>query len=209
MKIIIMGVQGSGKGTHSKYVANHFSIPTISTGDLFRANIANGTELGMLAKTFIDKGNLVPDEVTVNMLKNRINEDDCKNGFILDGFPRNKSQAEELEKFANIDLVLYFDLPFDVAIERMMGRLTCKNCSAIYNTKDYFKSSCEKCDGELYVRDDDKEEAIKARLKNYEEKTMPLMHYYEDKLRKLDMNDSIEVNRIKIAKVLEEFDDKN
>ncbi len=205
MKIIIMGVQGSGKGTHSKFVSSYYSIPTISTGDLFRNNIANNTELGVLAKSYIDKGDLVPDAVTVDMLKARVMEDDCKKGFILDGFPRNEAQAIELDKFADIDMVLYFDLPFDIAIERMLGRIACRKCGAIYNTKDYFEENCTACGGELFVRDDDKEDAIKARLKNYEEKTMPLMNYYGDKVIKINMVGSVEENRAKIANVLKGF----
>lgn len=182
MNIIIFGPQGSGKGTQSGLIKEKYNIAHISTGDLFRENIKNQTELGKLAQTYINKGELVPDQVTINMLKDRISNPDCKNGFILDGFPRNLSQAEALEKIVNIDAVILLDLDRNVLINRMLNRRTCRQCAFI-TSLDWLngKTVCPKCGGELYQRDDDVLEAINKRLENYDKQTTPLIDYYKNK----------------------------
>lgn len=214
-KLIVMGPQGCGKGTHSAIIAKRYGIPTISTGDLFRDNIAQGTSLGLLAKSFIDKGELVPDQITVDLLNERLENKDCKNGFILDGFPRTINQAKLLdtsmeENKEEIDLVLFFDLPVEESKKRMQGRVTCADCKQIYSRSNYSEDLCEKCGGMLFVRDDDKEEAIEKRLKNFEKQTLPVKHYYEKqgKVVSIDMMGSVEENRLKISAKLDEFDKK-
>ncbi len=213
--IIIMGPQGCGKGTHSSKIAERYGIPTISTGDLFRDNIALGTPLGLLAKSFIDKGELVPDQVTVDLLNKRLEAKDCENGFILDGFPRTVNQAKLLDKSLKknkeeVDLVLYFDLPKKESKRRMLGRVTCVDCKQIYNRSNYFADNCEKCGGKLFVRDDDKEEAIEKRLANFEKQTLPVKYYYEEKGKviSIDMMGSVEENRVKLYAELDIFDKK-
>lgn len=182
MNIIIFGPQGSGKGTQSSLIKEKYNIAHISTGDLFRENIKNQTELGKLAQTYINKGELVPDQVTINMLQDRIKKSDCKNGFILDGFPRNIPQAEALEKIVNIDAVILLDLDRKVLINRMLNRRTCRQCAHITST-DWLdgKTVCPKCGGELYQRDDDVLEAINTRLENYDKQTKPLIEFYGKK----------------------------
>jgi len=192
MKIVFLGPPGSGKGTYSKRIAPKLEIPHISTGDMFRDNIKNETEIGKKAKEFIDKGNFVPDEVTIEMLKQRIEKDDCKNGFILDGFPRNIDQAEALSKLTNIDVVLNLVIPDEVLIKKISARRICRQCGDIYNVADITfgdgykmppilpkeEGKCDKCGGELYQREDDKEEVIRERLEVYKKQTQPLIDYY-------------------------------
>lgn len=184
MRIIILGPQGSGKGTYASRLSLIFKIPHISTGDLCREEAAKGTELGKRIKEIMDKGGLQPDEIIIEMLKNRLKKDDCKNGFILDGFPRTLKQAEELDKISNIDHVLNLVVPEWILLKRLSLRVSCRKCGEIYNL-GYLKPKkdgiCDKCGGELFQRDDDKEEAIKKRLREYEEKTKPLIDYYKKK----------------------------
>ncbi len=184
MKLIFFGPPGVGKGTHGDIVSKKFSIPKISTGDLFREEIKQGTETGKKAKAFIDAGKYVPDEITLNILKARIAKPDCKNGFILDGFPRTMNQAEQLEKITNIDLVLSFNLSRESILDRLTGRWTCKNCQAIYHEKHLkpkIEGKCDKCSGELYQREDQKKEVIEKRLEVYEKETKPLIDFYQKK----------------------------
>ncbi len=182
MKIILLGAPFSGKGTLARKIQADFALMQISTGDLFRENIKNGTAVGKLAKTYMDKGQLVPDSVTVEMLKERISRDDCKKGFILDGFPRTLAQAEELEKLTKIDAVIQLDVPFDEIRRRALGRRTCSKCGEIYNTSSYNKTTCEKCGSPLFQRDDDNLETVNNRLEVYEKQTAPLIDFYADRL---------------------------
>ncbi len=186
MNIIMLGAPGSGKGTMAKLIANDFEIPHISTGDIFRENIKNQTEIGKQAKELIDKGELVSDEITIKIVENRLKEDDCKNGFILDGFPRNLVQAKALENFAKIDRVILLEVPDEEIERRIVGRRACKNCGEIYNIDTYNKKACEKCGGELYQRDDDKLETVRHRLQVYKKQTAPLIEYYRDNIFRVE-----------------------
>lgn len=185
--IILMGPPGAGKGTLAKQLKSAFNLTHISTGDMFRENIKGGTELGLLAKSYIDKGNLVPDEVTINMLKARLAEKDCENGFLLDGFPRTLPQAEALEKLSKeinrpIDVVVNLDCNNEELIRRISGRRVCKNCGAPYHVvtmKPKVEGVCDLCGGPLYQRADDNEEALKVRLDHYVHDTKPLLEFYQ------------------------------
>jgi adenylate kinase len=194
MKLIFFGPPGSGKGTYASRVGPQLGIAHISTGDLFRAEVSAATPLGKLAKTYMDKGALVPDEVTIKMFKERIAKDDCKKGFILDGFPRNVEQMKALEKITPIDLVVKFNLADEIIIEKTLGRRICEKCSAIYNVADIKRGKlsmppllpkkngvCDKCGGKIIQRNDDNEKTIKDRLDVYRKQTTPLIEYYEKK----------------------------
>jgi adenylate kinase len=186
--IIFLGPPGAGKGTHAKEISSILNIPHISTGDIFRDAIKNQTELGMKVKEFLDSGKLVPDELVWEVVKDRLNAEDCKNGFILDGFPRTILQAELLDKYLkekNADLkVIYLDASDDLVIKRLSSRRVCKNCGAIYNLismppkKD---GICDICGGELYQRSDDYPDVIKKRLETYYKETQPLIDYYKNR----------------------------
>ncbi len=190
MNLIMLGAPGSGKGTMAKLIAKDFALPHISTGDIFRENIKNQTEIGKQAKAIIDRGELVPDEITIKIVENRLKEDDCKDGFILDGFPRNLIQAKALENFAKIDRVILLDVPNEEIERRMSGRRTCKDCGEIYNTETYDKTTCAKCGGELYQREDDKLETVRNRLEVYERQTAPLINFYQDKIFRAEGKDT-------------------
>lgn len=189
MRIVLLGAPGAGKGTQAKKLVEKYKIPQISTGDLLRAAVAAGTPLGKEAKACMDKGELVSDSIVLGMVEERLRQDDCKNGFILDGFPRNTSQAEALDRMLEslnmpLTAALSVDVPFDDLMKRLTGRRTCKACGQMYNI--YFNpstkgNSCDKCNGELFQRDDDKEETIKKRLEVYNAQTAPLFDYYKKK----------------------------
>ena len=187
MKIVMLGAPGAGKGTQAIKIADKYDIPHISTGDIFRANIKGGTELGQKAKSYIDKGELVPDEVTIGMLLDRIAQDDCKNGYVLDGFPRTIPQAESLTEALKsqgdkIDFALNIDVPDEAIIERMSGRRACPKCGATYHivyAAPKTENICDKCGTELIIRSDDKPETVQKRLKVYHEQTQPLIDYYK------------------------------
>lgn len=185
MKIILLGAPGSGKGTLAKNIVKDFAIPQISTGDLFRACVKEGSELGVKVKSIMESGGLVPDELTIEIVKNRLKGDDCKNGFILDGFPRTVAQAEALEKITHIDNVILVELPFETIIERLSARRTCPACGEIYSTQNHNGLKCDKCGAGLIQRDDDKPETIKNRLEVYEKNTSPLINFYGDRLFKV------------------------
>ena len=185
MKLIILAAPGAGKGTQAELLSKHYDIPTISTGAILRKNISEGTELGKIAAQFINDGKFVPDDVMIKVVASRIEEDDCKNGFILDGFPRNIAQAEALEQSGVlIDNVLTIEVPDETIVERLGGRLECKNCGAsyhkVYNAPEK-EGTCDKCGGELVTRADDKPETIRERLKTYHKTTEPLKKFYEEK----------------------------
>lgn len=187
MKIIMLGAPGAGKGTHAKKITEKFGIPAISTGDIFRENIKNGTELGKKAKEYMDVGNLVPDELVCDLVVDRLKQDDCKNGYILDGFPRTIPQAEALTAALAkdddaIDYALGIFIEDQAIIDRMSGRRVCKSCGATYhvvNIPPKTEGVCDECDGELIVRDDDAPETVKKRLDVYHEQTAPLIDYYK------------------------------
>lgn len=208
MNIIIMGPQNSGKGTHAKFVSEYLGIPHISVGDLFRAEIEKGTPLGLKIKDLVKNGVLVPDDVTLNTLKTRLNQSDCKKGFILDGYPRNLSQAQSLEKLAKIDLVIYLEISHEAIMKRLAGRVICSKCKEIYNTNTYKEKNC-KCGGNLVVREDDNEEAIKTRLNIFKNNTLPLVDFYKDKVKKVNTTEgTVEENRAKVKKVVDQVINK-
>ncbi len=182
MNIILLGAPGAGKGTQASRISEKYGLPHISTGDIFRDNIKRGTEIGLLAKSYTDKGQLVPDEVTCKIVEGRLQEADCKGGYLLDGFPRNLFQAEELDKFSKVDAVINIDVDLSLLMARLCGRRVCKSCGESYHV-DFLggKTVCEKCGGELYQRKDDNEETVGNRLKVYSEQTAPLIRYYKDK----------------------------
>lgn len=189
MRIVLLGAPGAGKGTQAKKLIDKYGLPQISTGDLLRAAVAAGSPLGKEAKSYMDKGELVPDSVVLGMVEERLKQDDCKKGYILDGFPRNTAQAEALDKMLaslnmSLDAALSVDVPFEDLMKRLTGRRTCKSCGQMYNM--HFKppqkeGACDKCSGELFQRDDDKEETIKKRLDVYNAQTAPLIDYYQKK----------------------------
>ena len=179
--IVLLGAPGSGKGTQAAFIAKEYGIPHISTGDIFRKNISEHTALGDLAKSYMDKGALVPDEVVIGLVESRLQESDCKDGYILDGFPRTIAQAEALDKVTKIDVALNFIVPFDVIIERLSDRRVCV-CGATYSAKMLNgETKCSKCGKEVFQRDDDKAETVKARLDVYQKQTEPLIGYYTSK----------------------------
>lgn len=187
MKIIMLGAPGAGKGTQAKQIASKYSIPHISTGDIFRANIKNGTELGKKAKEYMDQGALVPDELTCDLVMDRIQEDDCKNGFVLDGFPRTIPQAEALTNALakigeKMEYAIDVDVPDENIVNRMGGRRACVNCGATYHIVSIppkKEGICDTCGSELILRDDDKPETVQKRLTVYHEQTQPLIDYYK------------------------------
>ena len=189
MKIIMLGAPGAGKGTQAKMIADKYGVPHISTGDIFRANIKNGTELGMEAKKYMDQGLLVPDELTVRILLDRVAQDDCTNGYVLDGFPRTIPQAEvldsELTKLGDhIDYAINVDVPDENIVKRMSGRRACLTCGATYHIEHVppkKEGICDVCGSELVLRDDDKPETVKNRLNVYHEQTQPLIDFYTEK----------------------------
>ncbi len=186
MRLIFLGAPGAGKGTQAKKISQRLSIPHISTGDIFRNNIVNETELGIKAKEYIDKGMLVPDELTISIVKDRLMQDDCKSGFILDGFPRTIPQAEYLEKALNemgtdIDYVVNLHVPDEEIIKRMSGRRVCPNCGETFHivfNPTKVDGICDACNANVIQRDDDKEETVISRLKTYHEQTEPLIGFY-------------------------------
>ena len=188
MKIIMLGAPGAGKGTQAKQIAGKYSIPHISTGDIFRANIKNGTELGKKAKEYMDQGLLVPDELTCDLVMDRIQQDDCKNGFVLDGFPRTIPQAEALDAALTkigekMDYAIDVDVPDENIVRRMSGRRACLDCGATYHIVSLppkTEGKCDHCSSDLVLRDDDKPETVQKRLTAYHEQTQPLIDYYKN-----------------------------
>ena len=188
MKIIMLGAPGAGKGTQAKQIADKYSIPHISTGDIFSANIKNGTELGKKAKQYMDQGALVPDELTCDLVMDRIQQDDCKNGFVLDGFPRTIPQAEALDAALGkinekMDYAIDVDVPDENIVNRMSGRRACLNCGATYHLISIppkVEGICDRCGSEIVLREDDKPETVQKRLKVYHEQTQPLIDYYKN-----------------------------
>ena len=212
MKIIMLGAPGAGKGTQAKMIADKYSIPHISTGDIFRANIKNGTELGKKAKTYMDQGLLVPDELVVDLVVDRVGQEGCSNGYVLDGFPRTIPQAESLdaalEKLGSkVDYAINVEVPDENIVRRMSGRRACVACGATYHivhipTK--VEGICDRCGSELILRDDDKPETVKKRLAVYHEQTQPLIDYYNDKKVLVEVDGTKDMNDVftDIVKIL-------
>ena len=182
MRLMFVGPPGAGKGTQAVRIAARYGIPHISTGDMLREEIKNGTPLGQQAKAYIEAGELVPDDVIIGMVKERISRPDAKDGFLLDGFPRTREQAEALDRFTSLDVVININVPDDKLIHRICGRRVCRQCGATYHESMLENiKQCPKCGGELYVRDDDKEEIVRQRIAVYKQKTQPLIEYYTKK----------------------------
>jgi adenylate kinase len=186
VRIVLVGPPGAGKGTQAQFIASHQSIPKISTGDIFRANVSQGTPLGQKAKAYMEAGDLVPDEVTIAMVRDRLAEEDARDGFLLDGFPRNVAQAEVLDKMLSemgtaLDVVLELVVDDDEVVRRLSGRRTCRSCAHVWHV-DFDPPAkddiCDHCGGELFQRDDDREETIRHRLEVYADQTAPLVGYY-------------------------------
>lgn len=183
MNIILLGAPGAGKGTQATKIADKYGMPHISTGDIFRENIKNQTEIGLLAKSYTDKGQLVPDEVTCKIVEDRLSREDCKEkGYLLDGFPRTIKQAEALDGFAKIDAVININIDFSLLMNRLCGRRVCRECGESYHVSTLDgKTTCSRCGGELYQRKDDNPETVESRLAVYTEQTAPLIDYYTKK----------------------------
>ena len=197
MNFIFLGPPGAGKGTLAAQVAEEYKIPQISTGDIFRENIKNETELGKKVKAIMDAGGLVGDDVVLEIVEDRLKKDDCKNGFILDGFPRTIPQAEAFEKLGIEVKVVNFEVNNDLIIARLSNRRVCKNCKQNYNVKfmpPKVEGVCDKCGGELYQRDDDKQESILHRMDVYREQTEPLINFYKEKGKITNLDASIETD---------------
>ena len=197
MKVILLGAPGAGKGTQAVRLAERYNIPHISTGDIFRSNIKERTPIGIVAKSYIDKGQLVPDEVTIQIVQERLEKDDCKNGYLLDGFPRTVSQAEALDGFSEIDSVVNIDVPLNKLMRRITGRRVCGKCGESYHI-DYLdgSTSCRKCDGELIQRADDNEETVGKRLEVYEKQTAPLIDHYKSKGKLIDIDGDGDIDSV-------------
>ena len=204
MKIIMLGAPGAGKGTQAKKIAEKYSIPHISTGDIFRANIKNGTELGKKAKTYMDQGLLVPDELVVDLVVDRVKQDDCSNGYVLDCFPRTIPQAEALDKALAamgeaMDFAINVEVPDENIVRRMSGRRACVDCGATYHivyapTKE--ENICDNCHGELILREDDKPETVQKRLNVYHEQTQPLIDYYTEKNILVEVDGTVDIDEV-------------
>ena len=208
MNIVLLGSPGVGKGTYADILSKRYKIPKISSGDLFHEAIRNQTELGKKVQGYVSSGELVPDEIVIKLVKERLEKDDCKNGFFLDGFPRTVNQAEALDKFKKIDKVLNFFASDDEIISRLSGRRTCKKCGAIFHVKNKppkIKGICDYCGGELYQRTDETTETIKNRLRVYQEKTKPLIDYYRKK--RLMANIDANYGYSEIDKVISQCDE--
>ena len=180
MNIILLGAPGAGKGTQAVRIAAAMGIPHISTGDIFRKNIKEGTPVGLKAKSYIDRGQLVPDEVVVEIVQQRIEESDCKKGFLLDGFPRTIAQAEALDRLTDIDRVINIEADLDKLVDRITGRRVCGKCGESYHISTKKDDICEKCGGKLIQRADDNEETVKSRLNVYKNETAPLIEFYKN-----------------------------
>ena len=204
MKLIFLGPPGAGKGTQAERIAAAHKIPHISTGDMLRAEMRQGTELGIAAKTYTDRGELVPDAVIIGMVKARIAQPDCANGFLFDGFPRTVAQADALAEICEIDTVVNIDVPFDRLIGRIGGRRMCPACGAAFHVSTHAGETCDKCGAPLYQRDDDREETVKNRLLVYEKQTQPLIDYYacRDLLSTVNGDQPVEAVREAIETVL-------
>jgi len=217
VRLVLVGPPGAGKGTQAQFIASHFAVPKISTGDIFRANVSEGTELGLEARKFMDAGDLVPDEVTIGMVKDRLSHDDTAEGFLLDGFPRTVHQAEVLDEMlggheASLDVVLELVVDDEEVVRRLSGRRTCRQCGHVWHL-DFDPPAgedvCDRCGGELFQRDDDSEDTIRHRLEVYADQTSPLIGYYGDRglLRGVDATGPVEDVTERAINALRRFGD--
>lgn len=205
MKIILLGAPGAGKGTQASKISEKYSLLHISTGDIFRENIKGGTEIGKIAKSYIDRGALVPDEVTCKIVEERLKKQDAQSGYMLDGFPRNVFQAEELDKFSNVDICLNIEVDENLLMDRICGRRVC-SCGESYHVSTLNGAdTCAKCGKKLYRRDDDNPETVKARLSTYNKQTAPLADYYrrQGKLKTVNGNGSADEVFASVTKILD------
>lgn len=215
MNLILFGAPGAGKGTQAVELARRFNLIHISTGEIFREAIAEHSEMGEIANSYISKGNLVPDDITVKIVKERLAQEDCKNGFILDGFPRTLPQAECLDQIClelniSIDHVIDIEVNEDELIRRLSGRRVCKSCGASYHidfNPSKVENVCDKCNGELYTRKDDEKESVAVRLKTYKSSTMPLINYYVNKGILVEINGQQEINDV-LNEIVEKIGEK-
>lgn len=197
MKLIMLGAPGSGKGTQAKKIVEYLKVPHISTGDIFRRHMRENTPLGIKVKDIISEGRLVPDDITIQIVHERLIEPDCKKGFVLDGFPRSLPQAVALDSLHKIDYVINLDVENEIVIARTTGRRTCKTCGTMFNTHEIGgEIVCAKCGGELYIRTDDTLEAVMERLEMYEEKTRPLVQYYAKQGKLVNINADNEPDKV-------------
>ncbi len=204
MKLIMLGAPGAGKGTQAKKIADKYNIPHISTGDIFRANIKNGTELGKKAKEYMDQGLLVPDELVVDLVVDRVNQEDCADGYVLDGFPRTIPQAEALNQALaalnqKVDYAINVEVPDANIVSRMSGRRACVGCGATYHIEyapTKVENICDTCQGELILREDDKPETVQKRLNVYHEQTQPLIDYYTEKGILEEVDGTVDINDV-------------
>ena len=217
MRLVLVGPPGAGKGTQAQFIASHFAVPKISTGDIFRANVSEGTRLGLEAKKFMDAGDLVPDEVTIGMVQDRLKQDDATEGFLLDGFPRTVHQAVVLDDMLSgqgsaVTVVLELVVDDDEVVRRLSGRRTCRQCGHVWHV-DFDPPStpdaCDRCGGELFQRDDDREDTIRHRLEVYADQTSPLIGYYGDRglLRGVDATGPVEDVTERAINALRRFGD--
>ena len=218
MRLVLVGPPGAGKGTQAEFIAAHFGIPKISTGDIFRANVSGGTDLGRLAKKYMDAGDLVPDEVTNAMVRDRLSQDDAVDGYLLDGFPRNVAQAGELNTMLHeigspLSVVLDLEVDFDEVVKRLSGRRTCRKCGHVWHLEYDAPSSpgvCDRCGGELYQRDDDLPDTVRHRLDVYAQQTAPLIDFYRssDQLVSIDALGAVEDVTERAIEALTPYADK-
>lgn len=210
MNIILLGAPGAGKGTQATRISDRYGMPHISTGDIFRENIKNATPIGLLAKSFTDKGLLVPDEVTCRIVEDRLAKEDCKAGYLLDGFPRTIAQAEALDKFAKIDAVVNINIDFSLLMARLCGRRVCKDCGESYHVSTLNGATkCARCGGELYQRKDDNPETVQSRLDVYKDQTAPLIEYYTKKGIILNFTGTDAPPEVLFGEIAEKLDELN
>ena len=208
MKLILLGPPGAGKGTQAQFLVEKYGMPQISTGDLLRKAVAEGTELGKIAKEYMDAGKLGPDDLILALVKERIEKPDCAKGYILDGYPRNLAQAEAMEKIGTVDAVINLVIPMGELVNRLTSRRTCRTCNAVFNLTarpPKAEGKCDSCSGDLYQRDDDNEATVSKRLQTYTAQTEPLINYYRQKklLRDIDATHGMHNTLASIEKVLE------
>ncbi|MHC1684599.1 MAG: adenylate kinase [Clostridiaceae bacterium] len=204
MRVILMGAPGSGKGTQAKLISENLKVPHISTGDIFRSNIIHRTSLGLQAEVFIKKGQLVPDDITISMVEDRVNKKDCSDGFVIDGFPRNITQAKAFDEILEkndqrIDRVIFLNVPECIIIERVIGRKVCSCCGAIFHSKfnpNKVENKCDKCQGDLIKREDDNSETIKNRIEEYINVTQSVLNFYSDYRSTIVINGNDEVGNV-------------
>ena len=208
MKLILLGPPGAGKGTQAQFLVEKYNLPQISTGDLLRKAVAEGTELGKIAQEYMNAGKLGPDDLILSLVKERIDKPDCAGGYILDGYPRNLAQAEAMEKLAKVDVVINLNVPMEELVNRLTSRRTCKSCNAVYNLTarpPKVDGKCDTCDGDLYQRDDDNVETVSKRLDTYNSQTAPLIDHYTNNglIKNIDATQGMQNTHKFIIEILE------